>query len=115
MALFKKVAIKRYTKYRTKQLLESISPLIPLNTGAKDGNQIFKEAVQSFLQKMTQLANVSFNFPFDLNTATGVEICQAMVIQLVLSDLSYDRSMGSREDIQLILETFTQEFRKAAS
>jgi hypothetical protein len=119
MGLFKKGAIKRTTKKRTWQIIKALDQFMSSEDNtSKTPEELIKSALLEFI-KYSSMANsfyspphFTFHFAFDLNDEPWEYILLHMIIQLVYVELSYDPSIGSKEDVELIAKTFYAEISK---
>lgn len=110
--IFKSGAIKSTTKKHTSKLWGIILAQIPKNIGKGSFEKEIKKALLSFLDVCGSFVGLNIKFPFALETAKSYEIFSIIIAQTVLSELSYDVSMGSNKDILLIADTTDKETKK---
>ena len=55
---------------------------------------------------------VKFDMPLEVRTANFKTIFSYIVMVLVEAELSYDKSIGTSQDRELIMETIDREFQK---
>ena len=112
MGFLKSGAIKSTTRKRMKQVSEGIEMFYQKPIRASDEGIAIKKALLEYLKSIESVGGPRLTFPFNIDNADWTETFSFLVVGLVEAELSYDPSMGSQKDRELIIKTIKEKFQR---
>jgi hypothetical protein len=113
MKIFKRMAIKSVTKKWTKEILE-VGGRGLMNASHDSTIEEKNEYILAALVKYIKDRNLDTNCE-SVNPEDWEIVHRNIVVEEVLNELSYDKSMGTDKDMFLLLNTFKKEMVKLVS